>query len=84
MAELTDAINSLRDEVRETATNTRTKVDELNSRITALEAKEVVTPEDVQAIREIQAEVDALDPTKPAVLPPEPEPENPDVPQEEV
>ena len=82
MAELTDAINSLREEVRETATNTRSKVDELNARITALEAKPVVTPEDIEAINAIRAEVDAIDPTKPAVLPPENP--TPEIPQEEV
>jgi hypothetical protein len=83
MAKLTDAVVALQTEVRETAANTKAKVEELNARIAALEAKEVVTDEDLAAIEQIRMEVDAIDPTKPVILP-EPTPPDEEIPQEEV
>jgi outer membrane murein-binding lipoprotein Lpp len=74
MSQLSDAISAAKQAVLDAIARVQTDVDALNAKVTELQAKVDAggaTPQDLQDLADLKALADALDPTKPATLPPD-------------
>lgn len=72
MSQITDAINALKTSVDNAVSRVQGDVSTLNAKIAELQAKVdagLATPEDMAALADIRAKVDAIDPTSEVILP---------------